>query len=83
MEKRAEDFVKCGEIDQAIEIYQSLTPHQPRILNIIGTLYAEKKCDYELSIYYFQQALTMQEEVWTPSLFIVQNKDNVFFSLEP
>ena len=55
--------VKCGQIDEAIHIYQHLEPDSPRILNIIGTLYFGKKGDYDSAIHYFKKALSIQEKV--------------------
>ncbi len=64
-EIKAQDLVKCDEIDKAIAIYQRLEPVSARVLNIIGVLYSEKKGDYNFSINYHQRALKIQEEVHT------------------
>lgn len=62
-ERKAKAFIEQGNIDQAIEIYEDLQPTSPRILTIIGGLYADKKGDYNLAEFYFQNALRLQEEV--------------------
>lgn len=62
-EIQAQDLIKRGEIDEAISIYQQLTPESARILSIIGTLYAEKKGDYDRAINYHEKALQLREEV--------------------
>jgi len=63
-EIKAQDLIKCGEIDEAIAIYQSIEPASARILNIIGVLYSEKKGDYNSAINYYERALKIQEEVY-------------------
>jgi len=63
-EIQAQNFVKRGEIDEAIAIYQRLKPDSVRVLNIIGRLYAEKKGDYHSAINYYKKALQIQEKVY-------------------
>jgi tetratricopeptide (TPR) repeat protein len=63
-EIKAQDLVKCDEIDKAIAIYQRLEPVSARVLNIIGVLYSEKKGDYNSAINYYERALKIQEEVY-------------------
>ena len=62
-ELQAQDLVKLGQIDQAITVYEQLIPESARILRIIGTLYAQRKGDYDLAIVYYEQALQIQDEV--------------------
>jgi tetratricopeptide (TPR) repeat protein len=71
-EMLARDLVKRGEIDQAIEIYQRLEPN-PRILSAIGSVYAEKKNDYDSAINYYKEALKLQDEV------NIHHKYNAFY----
>jgi tetratricopeptide (TPR) repeat protein len=61
-EVQAQRLIQRGEIDKAITIYQRLET-DPRILNIIGLLYAEKKGDYDTAINYYKRALKIQEKV--------------------
>jgi tetratricopeptide (TPR) repeat protein len=63
-EKQALKYVKCGQIDEAINTYERLTPDSPRILSIIGVLYCDKKGDYDSAIHYFKRALDIQEKVY-------------------
>jgi tetratricopeptide (TPR) repeat protein len=60
---QALEHTKCGQIDEAINIYRSLKPDSPRILNIIGILHSQKKGDYDSAIHYFEKALSIQEKV--------------------
>ncbi len=62
-ELQAQDLINHGNVDKAIAIYQQLKPESPRILRVIGELYAEKKGDYNLAINYYDQALQIQETV--------------------
>ncbi len=61
-EVQAQRLIQRGEIDKAITIYERLET-DPRILNIIGLLYAEKKGDYDTAINYYKRALKLQEKV--------------------
>jgi len=61
-EVQAQGLIQRGEIDKAITIYQRLESN-PRILNTIGMLYAEKKGDYDTAINYYKRALKIQEKV--------------------
>ena len=63
-EQQAQDLVKNGSFDEAIAAYQNLESNSSRILVIIGTLYGDKKGDYELAVHYFEQALKLQEKVY-------------------
>ena len=78
-EQQVEDLIKRGEIDRVIEIYQSLKPYSSRTLNMIGTLYGENKGDYELAVYYLQQALEIQEQVHRQITQSNKLKTNSFF----
>jgi tetratricopeptide (TPR) repeat protein len=62
-ESHAQELVKRGEVDQALAIYQHLKYNSARVLNIIGSLYAEKKGDYDSAIKYHKKALHLQEKV--------------------
>ena len=77
-EIEAENLVKRGEIDQAIAIYQCLSPASSRSLHHLGVLYAENKGDQCTAINYFQQALQMKEEVYT-SAFLATKSLRLFF----
>jgi tetratricopeptide (TPR) repeat protein len=61
-EVQAQRLIQRGEIDKAITIYERLEA-DPRILNIIGLLYSEKKGDYDTAINYYKKALKIQEKV--------------------
>lgn len=65
-EIEAQNLIECGEIDQAIVIYQNIKPESARIFCRIGILFEEKKGDYSSAMHSFQQALRIEEEV-TPS----------------
>ena len=58
-----DELIANGQIDEAIEIYKTLQPYTTHILKTIGKLYAEKKVDYHLAVYYFQQTLDLEEKV--------------------
>ncbi len=81
-EIQAQDFVKHGEIDQAIAIYQRVKPVSARVLNSIGILYCERKGDYDSAINYYKKALQIQEEVHK-KIFILNGLEKVvFFCIE-
>ncbi len=79
-EIQAQDFVKHGEIDQAIAIYQRVKPVSARVLNSIGILYCERKGDYDSAINYYKKALQIQEEVHK-KIFILNGLEKVVFFL--
>jgi len=62
-EAQAREFIKTGQIDQAIEIYQRVKPESARIFNTIGSLLGDKKGDYESAIVYYKKSLKIQEKV--------------------
>ncbi|CAF0930870.1 unnamed protein product [Rotaria sordida] len=61
-ELEAEDYVKNDQIDSAIAIYQRIHPISVSILLRLGQLYADKKGDYGNALYYYIQALRIQEK---------------------
>jgi len=78
-EIQAQDFVKHGEIDQAIAIYQRVKPVSARVLNSIGILYCERKGDYDSAINYYKKALQIQEEVRKKNLYTERIGESCFF----
>ena len=62
-EMMAKDLIERGEIDQAIANLEEIKPESSRIFRLIGTLYAQRKGDYDLAIIYYQRALEIQDEV--------------------
>ncbi len=78
-EIQAQDFVKHGEIDQAIAIYHRVKPVSARVLNSIGILYCERKGDYDSAINYYKKALQIQEEVRKKNLYTERIGESCFF----
>lgn len=62
-EAHVQNLIECGEIDQAIAIYENLKPYSARTLHLLGVLHAEKKGDPYSAISYFQEALQIKDEV--------------------
>jgi len=69
-----EELIANGQIDEAIEIYKTQQPCTSLILKTIGKLYSDEKADYHLAVYYFQQALDLEEKV-------LRRYTNIFFYL--
>lgn len=46
-----------------MDIYQRIQPTNPRVLNAIGQLLAERKGDFHNAVQYHMRALKLQEEV--------------------
>lgn len=61
-EVRAQKLVQYGHIDQAITAYENLKSQNPRVLNRVGQIYADKKGDYISAIKYYKKAMKMQEK---------------------
>ena len=72
-EMTAKEIVKCGEIDQAIDIYQKIERKSARELCAMGVLYADEKGNYELAISCYEQALQLQEQVCPSNLILRKN----------
>ena len=62
-EIQARKHLARGRIDLALAAYQRIKPVSPRVLNIIGRIYAEKQNDNENAVKYHLQALKLQEKV--------------------
>ncbi len=56
-------MVENGQIDEGLACYQRLKNQSPRVLNIIGHLYANKKGDYNTAVKYYKKAMKIQEHV--------------------
>lgn len=79
-ELEAQKLVESGEIDQAIAVCQRLKSNNGRMLHLAGVLYAEKKGDHYSAIDSFQEALQIQEEVFSEIFILnVTSKTRVFF----
>lgn len=52
-----------GDIDRALDVYQRIQPPNPRILNTMGQVLAERKGDFNSAVDCHRRALKLQEEV--------------------
>jgi hypothetical protein len=78
-EIKAQNHLARGEIDLALAAYRRIQPVSPRILNVIGQIYTEKKDDNEQALKCHMQALKMQEKVNKIVLSLVSSMLVVFF----